>query len=188
MPGPRPETVGAPTLLEVRGEECFLLLADLCGFSKLAQTMPPRELTSLVGKWMAACKTVLERHGAAIDKYLGDGFLAYWPGRASSPERVSAALKELQTLPAQAPGGFRLAVHFGEVVFGAAPTRSESILPGNEVNYVFRMEKLAAQNEVTLCLSEPARAKMDGHLSMEPIPGDHSLKGFAGEHRFFRVA
>jgi class 3 adenylate cyclase len=190
--GPAPgkeeyDTIGEPTRHQERRESCFLLMGDLRGFSKLAQTLSPGELTGLLGGWMSTCKGIIEDHAGCIDKYQGDGFLAYWRGGASAGAAVAATVADFRGLPEDTPG-FRIVIHFGEIGLGAAATRCESILPGSEVNFIFRMEKAAAHLGVDFCFSAAARQALEGKLPMKPVPGEHALKDFAGHHRFFQPA
>jgi len=180
------ETVGDVTLSSERRVSCFLLLGDLRGFSKLAQTTPPGELTEILGKWLLSCKGVVERRRGAIDKYLGDGFLAYWHGDPESVEALAAAVAEFRELPNKGTPGFRIVVHYAEILFGAAHTRSESILPGSEVNFIFRLEKAASQLGLDFCFSAPARDRLAPALPLQAVPGAHALKDFSGEHHFFQ--
>jgi hypothetical protein len=33
----------------------------------------------------------------------------------------------------------------------------------------------------------PVQARLQEHLPLEPVPGDHELKGFPGQHRCFSI-
>ena len=48
-----------------------------------------------------------------INKYLGDGFLAYWPDAATSPEEIAAVISALKELQRKLWPEFRFVVHFG---------------------------------------------------------------------------
>ena len=48
-----------------------------------------------------------------INKYLGDGFLAYWPDAATSPEEIVAVISALKELQRKEWPEFRFVVHFG---------------------------------------------------------------------------
>jgi len=36
------------------------------------------EAATEIGGWLATCNEIIEAHEGTIDKYLGDGFFAYW--------------------------------------------------------------------------------------------------------------
>jgi class 3 adenylate cyclase len=53
-----------------------------------------------------------------------------------------------------------------------------------EVNFAFRLEKLAASLGEACGLSEAARSKLEGLVSSRRL-GDFELKGFARKRAFF---
>ena len=77
----------------MRNVAAWLLVADIKGSTALAQRLAPENLALLFGKWMAACKEIVEAEGGAINKYLGDGFLAYWYVDKARGTRITAALE-----------------------------------------------------------------------------------------------
>ena len=77
-----------------------------------------------------------------MNKYLGDGILAYWPdeeGTAKNITTVIAALKQAQTRGPE----FRFVVHFGSVAIGGVSAIREETLMGSEVNLAFRLRETA---------------------------------------------
>jgi hypothetical protein len=80
---------------------------------------------------LATCKDIIEKHGGTVNKYLGDGILAYWPheeGTAKNIATVIAALKQAQT---RGPD-FRFVMHFGSVAIGGVSAIREETLMGSE--------------------------------------------------------
>jgi class 3 adenylate cyclase len=39
--------------------------------------MQSEGVEALLGTWISKCKEIIEKHNGIINKYLGDGFLAY---------------------------------------------------------------------------------------------------------------
>ena len=60
----------------------------------------------------------------------------------------------------------------------------EESLMGKDVNFVFRMEKLAGSLGIPLLTSAEGKAKLGSLVECEPA-GAHELKGFEGKHEFF---
>jgi adenylate cyclase len=174
-------------LLEMRQEECWLMLADIEGFTPLSQRLPPAELATLVGEWVGAGRKVVEEQRGAINKYLGDGWLACWRVDAGSPGQVEAVLRTLRARRAERGPKFRVVVHRGLVAMSGPPGLSEATLMGPAINFTFRMEKVAAGLGVAFCFTEAARALLTPALDLEPIPGRHTLKGFPGDYPFFQL-
>jgi adenylate cyclase len=142
------------------------------------------QLAVLIGGWIATCKEILEAHEGMIDKYLGDGFFAYWRDDENATKNVAAALAPLKQAQARNEPRFRLALHCGSVAIGGVPSMGEESLMGKDVNFVFRMEKLAGSLGISLLISAAANAKLAPFMLAEPA-GNHELKGFEGQHEFF---
>lgn len=186
------ESAGAtlPTIPEVRFEDRWLLLADLEGFTPLSQRLDPGDLATLVGTWVRRGRETVEGHGGTMNKYLGDGYLACWPSHAEAPAQVAAAVRGFEAFRAEAEPKFRIVVHCGRVSIGGAAAASfgEESLMGPELNFLFRVEKVAAQAGVAFCFTAAAHAALTGLLPLEAITGEHELKGFPGSYTFYQLA
>ena len=62
----------------------------------------------------------------------------------------------------------------------------EESLMGDEVNLIFRLERLAGSLGEVCCLSERAHTNLGG-LTTTRLLGEFELKGFEGKCRFFAV-
>jgi adenylate cyclase len=174
------------TLREIENIPCWLLVADIRGFTPLSRQMQSEDLDVLLGAWIFRCKEVIENHRGIINKYLGDGFLAYWPDAATSPEEIVAVISALKELQRKEWPEFRFVVHFGAVAIGGVASMGEESLMGGEVNLIFRLEKLAGSLGELCCLSEMARTKLEGLVSTRSL-GEFELKGFEGKCAFFAL-
>src|ERR1700737_2573816 len=88
------------TIREIENVPCWLLVADIENFTPLSRSLTSDKLATLIGGWEAACKEIIEAPQGMIDKYLGDGFFAYWRDEEKMAKSVAAALnglKEAQT-------------------------------------------------------------------------------------------
>lgn len=178
-------TIAQQTIRETANIPVWLLVADIENFTPLSRSMVSDKLALLVGSWVASCKTIVEEHHGEIDKYLGDGFLAYWHEDEKSVENIAAGLKKLKELQKVEPR-FRLVLHYGLVSSGGLRSMGEESLIGKEVIFVFRMEKLAGSLGIHLLASEAARTKLGDILPAQPA-GNHELKGFDGQFAFFKL-
>jgi adenylate cyclase len=177
-------TYAERTIREIANVPCWLLVADIENFTPLSRSLTSDRLATLIGGWVAACKEIIEAHDGMIDKYLGDGFLAYWRGDPKTTKDVAAALEKLKEAQAENEPRFRLALHFGFVAIGGVPSMGEESLMGKEVNFVFRMEKLAGSLGISILTSAAGQSKLKSLIKCEPA-GAHDLKGFEGEHEFY---
>lgn len=174
------------TAREIEDVPCWLLVADLRGFTPLSREMPSEDLDLLLGGWIFSCKEIIENQHGIINKYLGDGFLAYWREVSATPEQIVAVISALQQLQRNESLAFRLVVHFGSVAIGDVASMGEESLIGGEVNLIFRLEKLASSLGEPCCVSETANAKLRGLIETR-ILGEFELKGFEGKCAFFAL-
>jgi adenylate cyclase len=174
------------TLREIESIPCWLLVADIRGFTPLSRQMRSEDLDVLVGAWIFSCKEIVENQHGIINKYLGDGFLAYWPEAATSPQGIAAVISGLEELQRNESPPFRVVTHFGPVAIGGVASMGEESLMGREVNLIFRLEKLAGSLGEPCCLSETARGKLHGFVATRLL-GEFELKGFEGKCAFFAL-
>lgn len=172
------------TIREIENVPCWLLVADIENFTPLSRSLTSDKLATLIGGWVATSKEIIEAHQGMIDKYLGDGFFAYWREDENAARNVTAVLGQLKQAQERNAPRFRLALHFGLVAIGGVPSMGEESLMGKDVNFVFRMEKLAASLGILLLTSATGKEKLGSLIKCEPA-GAHELKGFEGKHEFF---
>jgi adenylate cyclase len=180
----RRTTMTQQTIRETANIPVWLLVADIENFTPLSRSMVSDKLALLVGGWVATCKEVVEQAGGEIDKYLGDGFLAYWHDDANSAARVAGGLQRLKDIQKNEPR-FRMVLHRGLVSSGGLRSMGEESLIGKEVIYVFRMEKVAGSLGLSLLISAAARANLETFVRCISA-GMCELKGFEGKHELFK--
>ncbi len=173
------------TIADVKPLQCWLLVADIIGSTRLNQTMSAEEISVMVGGWLAECKQISEECGAVIDKYLGDGFLAYWHAREMTGANIVRAMAAFKRLQALERPPFRIVLHHGQVFTGGVASFGHESLFGQEVNFAFRMEKLAATLGETRLVSQPAFQRLQPNFPAVEL-GQYSLAGIAGQHLFLK--
>jgi len=171
------------TAREIKTVDCWLLIADIEGSTRLSLSVPPDELSIVVGRWFASCKENIEAHDGQINKFLGDGFFSYWIERPAAAAQVAKAVQKLSDAQSSAHLKFRWVLHHGPVSIGGAGSLGEESLLGSEVHFTFRMESLASKLNLTRLLSESARAKLSLAATLRDA-GHHPLGGFDGFHHF----
>jgi len=174
------------TLRKIENIPCWLLVADIRGFTPLSRSMQTEDLDVFLGAWILTCKEIIENQHGSINKYLGDGFLAYWPGAATTPEEIVAVISALKEFQKKGGPDFRFVVHFGPVAIGGIASMGEESLMGSEVNLIFRLEKLAGSLGESCGLSEAAHTKLGELVSARSL-GEFELKGFEGMCAFFAL-
>ncbi len=175
----------ARTLPSIETSRCWLLLADIEHFTALSQRLPPESLSEIVGNWLANCKDAIERCGGCIDKYLGDGFLAFWHKERCSADEIVTALQALEQLQRKEQPGFRVVLHLGDVAIGGMPSLGETPLLGRDLNFLFRVEKSASRLREHRVATVSAVEALGQRIEATTL-GSHSLDGFEGKNELFR--
>ncbi len=172
----------ASTLMSIKTSKCWMMMADIVGSTRLAQQVSAEELPRITGTWFKNCREIIDATRGHMMKYLGDGFFCYWPADSKGPARVSDALARLKVMQDKMSPSFRVVVHHGEAALGSVPTMAELNLHGAEVNFTFRIEKLAGALKQSVMLSEAANAELGlatRFVTSAPVDG------FQGSFKFY---
>jgi adenylate cyclase len=181
-----PETAGTEkTVQEIKSLHCWLLLADIEASTQFIKQLPAEEAPRVTGRWLASCKQIIDDSQGAINKFLGDGFLAYWVDGETAAASVARALCSLKLLQEQSELRFRIILHYGKVFVGGSASLGEESLLGNEVNFAFRVEKLAGSIGALRLLSEPAHKHIESAIKGTTEEGRHAVPSFEGEFLFY---
>lgn len=126
-----------------------VLFCDLAGSTALGESLDPEPLRALLARYFERMKAIVERHGGAVEKFIGDAVMAVF-GIPQAHEddalrAVRAAVEMRDALPELGLSG-RIGVTTGEVVTGT----EERLATGDAVNVAARLEQAAAPGEVLL--------------------------------------
>ena len=182
-----PLTQNRQTVADIRLMKCWILVADLQGFTKMSQELPDEELAPLVGKWMAHCQEVVQNKKGVLAKFLGDGFLAYWTERNGTTALIVSTCREFQTLQKSVALPFRIMLHFGTVSFGGHSPDASHTMIGQELNFAFRLEKVASRLKLPWIFSDIAANRLEGHLPLKSC-GAQKIPDFAQDRVCFTLA
>jgi adenylate cyclase len=183
---PKPGSLGGEeekTIQHIKSSNCWLLVADIASSTQLIKNLPESELPQVTGGWLARCRELIERHGGSLNKFLGDGFFAYWPHTPQAPAQIAAALRAFSRLQDDSNPAFRVVLHYGQVFMGGAASMGEESLLGKEVHFAFRMEKLASGIGERMLISDPARRELPADFETMDA-GRHKVQSFDGEFTF----
>jgi class 3 adenylate cyclase/tetratricopeptide (TPR) repeat protein len=149
-----------PTLEERKVVTVFF--SDLKGSTSLGENLDPESLREVMTRYFDAMTAVLLRHGATIEKFIGDAIMAVFglpklheddalrAVRAAVETREALAVLNEQLLAAYGVTlANRTGVNSGEVVAGD-PTTGQRLVTGDTVNVAARLEQAAPMNDVLI--------------------------------------
>lgn len=105
-----------------------MVFADLTGFTALSERLDPEAATDLINHSFTVIERVVEAHGGAVDKYIGDCIVAVWDlpqaseaarqaGRAACA--IRAAIDAFNRVAAPpTPLGMHIGIGTGQVIAG----------------------------------------------------------------------
>jgi adenylate cyclase len=127
--------------------EVTIMFTDIVGFTALAQTMAPEAMADMLNHHFAQVISAIEATGGTVDKFMGDGVMAFWGAPEDHDSHARAALASARAIVAAASSGglrLRVGIHTGPVVAGNVGSRERlnyTIL-GDAVNVTQRIEQL----------------------------------------------
>jgi class 3 adenylate cyclase len=155
--------IDRPELTDAKGSrrEMTICFCDMKGFTAFSEGMTPAALVNVLNRYMTVMSEPVRHNNGIIDKYIGDGIMAFWgPPFTNTEEHPGlaclAALEQLAGLAAfraelpELTGlkrGFpeidiRIGVATGDVVvgsIGSEQTRNYTVI-GDTVNLASRLE------------------------------------------------
>jgi class 3 adenylate cyclase len=184
---PTGATVGAAAtqrIDQMRERDCWLVLADVAAYAALTERIGSEAALRCMQTWITELRPLIERHGGHINGYLGDAVFAYWLADTPQPDQVLAALRAIETWRPRSPLVFRLVAHHGRVFFTHSDRGEE--LTGQDVNFIFRIEKIAKSFGAAAMLSEAA-VKTLGLGGRCDSYGQSAIDGMSDFYSFFAL-
>lgn len=179
---PTTDLAATQRLDHLRERICWLLLVDVVGFTTLNEQVGSEAAVRQMQAWVTAVRPLIEQHQGHINGYLGDAIFAYWLADATPAASLLASLRAIEAWRPTSPLGFRVVAHHGKVLFTHSDRGEE--LSGQEVNFIFRSEKLAKSFGVTLLLSEAAMRSLGLEARCLPC-GQSTIDGISGTFPFY---
>ena len=170
-----------PTLREVT-----VLIADMEGYTRATSSLSLPDAATLTKEFLACLTRPVLTHHGTLDKYSGDGLVAFWGAPLDCPDQadraVSAGLDILAEVEAFnagrqrlgfAPVRVRIGIESGRALVGdlGTPFRSTYTAVGDCINFASRLESAARELPTQLVIGSAANARLTQHrtVSLGPI-------------------
>ena len=181
------EECGAPLATAPAAREqrkvVTVLFCDITGSTALGEQLDPETLRALLARYFEAMKTIVERHGGTVEKFIGDAVMAIFGvptlHEDDALRAARAAVEMRDALPELGIEG-RIGLTTGEVVTGTV----ERLATGDAVNVAARLEQAARPGEVLI--GEATFRLIEELVDVEPVE-PLSLKGKGDPVPAFRL-
>ena len=145
-----------------------ILFADVVSFSEIAESLEAEDLTRLLNEFLNEMAQIALKHGATIDKYIGDAIMLFFGDPKShgvKEDATQCVLMALEMLEAARrldlkwrsaglafPLRLRIGVNTGYCTVGdfGSQQRMDYTVVGHQVNLAARIEKSAAPDSILL--------------------------------------
>ena len=150
--------VNDPTQLKLGGQEreLSIFFSDIEGFSSISERLQPTATTALLNEVLSVVSQIILDEGGTLDKYMGDGVVAFWNAPTDQPDhavravraaiRCQRRLTELEehfkTLAGGHPVRTRIGINTGRVLVGnlGSHERFDYSVLGDAANLASRLE------------------------------------------------
>jgi adenylate cyclase len=149
--------------LQLGGEqrEATIMFADIRGFTKLSESMPPKDIVHMLNAYLSIVIDRVLANGGMVNKFAGDSIMAVWNAPQVQEEHARLAAKagceiqhglaELQERDTSLPRAqFGIGINTGQVVAGnvGSTGRTEYTVIGDAVNLASRICSATPATEV----------------------------------------
>src|SRR5690349_18950757 len=154
-----------------------VLFCDVTGSTALGERIDPESLRRVMARYFETAKSVVERHGGTVEKFIGDAVMAVFGVPTVHEDDALRAVRVADELRRGLDGlndelerdygtrlQLRMGVNTGEVVTGT----EERLATGDAVNIAARLEQAAAPGEILL--GAETHRLVRGGVEVEAVP------------------
>ena len=184
-----------PNEAEVR--DLTVLFSDIRGFTSLSELSRPEDVVAMLNAYFTREVGIIFRHGGTLDKFMGDGIMAFWGAPIASPDSardaVTAALAMIDSLEGLraelgelgAHLAIGIGVHTGSAVVGfiGSSARLDYTAIGDTVNLASRVEGMT-KGVAPILVTEATRDAAGDAFAWRDH-GLHSIRGRDNQVRLF---
>lgn len=171
--------------------EVTVLFTDIRDFTTLSENMAPAALLAFLDDYLGHMSQIVKGHDGVVNKFLGDGMLAFWGVPDEDPHHAEQAmaaalhmrakLRDINAARAEqglAPIRVGIGIHTGVVAAGmlGGADQHEYTIIGDAVNVASRVEGLTRRLDTDILVTESTwnlvQGSFQGHrLAEEPVKG-----------------
>ena len=173
--------------ISLKGElkEVTVLFADLRDFTRLVETIPPREVVAIINTYFEAMSAAIASHHGLVLQYIGDEIEAVFGAPVALDNHQQCAIDaalQMRTRLSQVnlelarqgypPLRHGIGLHTGKVVAAniGSPQRLSYAMVGETVNVASRIQGLNKDYDTDILISDAVRKGLDRCVDMSPLP------------------
>ena len=175
---------GVPLTPGVEPRFLTVFFSDLENFSSHAETLAPDDLLIQISTYLEEVSSAISREGGTIDKFIGDGVMAFWNAPVERADHVvracAAALRAARRMDHvndvwQAEGRPRIHLRVGlncaNVLVGnvGSSSRLNYTVLGDGVNVAARLEGINKLFGTTICISDSIYDQAKAAILARPL-------------------
>jgi len=183
-----------PLALEGKREKICILFADIRNFTSYSEKLPPEEVVKVLNEYFSAMTQVILDNNGTVDKFIGDGLMAFFgaPLYIENPTlaAVKSAIQMRQQIKKlnekwQLEGRVQLdngiGLHTGYALVGniGSDKKMDYTAIGDSVNTAFRVEGVTKILNAPILITRAAWEEVKSSVVCEE-KGEVALKGRAG--------
>lgn len=172
-------------------KELTILFSDIRNFTKMSESLSPEEVVRLLNEYLTLMVKIIFRYGGTLDKYMGDGIMAFYGAPRNQPNHAELAvrtaqemLKETKQLQLQWTKegkpylNIGIGINTGEVVVGSigSEQRLDYTIIGDNVNLASRLESLNKEYGTNIIISQFTAQKLDNQFPLREL-GQVQIRG-----------
>jgi class 3 adenylate cyclase/CHASE2 domain-containing sensor protein len=176
-----------PAMLRLGGQRrtMTVLFSDVAGFTSISEEATPEALVSILNQYFDAVTSVIFRHEGTLDKYQGDGVMAFWNAPADQADHAfRACCAALDAVAAVRTGLFpkwkaegtpllatRIGLNTGPMSVGnmGSSARMSYTVIGDAVNLAARLESANKQYGTSIMISESTLQQVEGKFVVREL-------------------
>ena len=175
---------GIPLTLGVEPRFLTVFFSDLENFSSHSETLAPDDLLVQISTYLEEVSSAISVEGGTVDKFIGDGVMAFWNAPVQRPDHVlracAAAVRAARRMERvnnawQAEGRPRIHLRVGlncaNVLVGniGSSRRLSYTALGDGVNVAARLEGINKLFGTTICISDSIYDHAQADILARPI-------------------
>lgn len=161
------------------------LFIDMVRFTSVAEMLPLTRLRTFVNAFLACASDEIEKHHGSVDKFTGDGLVAFWNAPRLDPDHAFHACKAALAVDRQLAGtlapelvchglppiAVRMGIHSGEALVGnvGSSLRMDYTALGDALNVTARLEGLNRVFGTVILVSKPIADAVRGRMLLRPL-------------------